>query len=333
MKIAVVCKASTQIGLGHLIRTYSFICQALKSRNDIQFDYYVIGDASLKKLIINPAIKAHFVHSEVDLVLKPSFDFLILDMTDVSNKNVNEWKKRANQVIVFSPIFNQFQYVDYYFGRTKYLQFEKKDFPKLKIYAGLEFAIIQENCKFISAGIFEENLNSDHLPIAIAMGGGDAKNKTLEVLKALKKCKVPATFWVMVGEGYKHSVEDLVTEIRKDTNHEIILAKTNSSMWRILHNCVLCILPGGITSYEAVYAGLPSINFFEQDSQRFLLNEILEFGAAWDFGIYSQDTLERIVEFVEDLSRNRKKLLQMHVNSKSLIDNNGVNRILEIITK
>lgn len=332
MKITVICKASTQIGLGHLIRTYTFICQSLKYRSDIEFEYLIIGDVSLKKLIIHPKVEANFFSDESELKILNKSDFLIIDMTDVVEGNLKEWKKQANRIVVISPIFNQFEHVDFYFGRTKYLQFDANNFPGLKVFAGLEYAIIQENCKFISAGIYEENLNSDHLPIAIAMGGGDAKNKTLEVLKALKKCKVPATFWVMVGEGYKHSVEDLVSEIRKDTSHEIILAKTNSSMWRILHNCVLCILPGGITSYEAVYAGLPSINFFEQDSQRFLLSEILEHNAAWDFGIYSKETLEKIVEFIEDLSSNRKKLLQMHVNCKSIIDNNGVNRILEILS-
>ena len=36
-----------------------------------------------------------------------------------------------------------------------------------------------------------------------------------------------------------------------------ILAKTNRSMWRVLGNCSLAILAGGVTSYEAAFAGCP----------------------------------------------------------------------------
>jgi spore coat polysaccharide biosynthesis predicted glycosyltransferase SpsG len=163
------------------------------------------------------------------------------------------------------------------------------------------------------------------------MGGGDANNKTLELLKGLTHCNVPATFWVMLGEGYKHSLDELTDQIRKDAKHEIILAKTNSSMWHILANCVLAILPGGITSFEAVRAGLPSINFFDTPEQEYLIKEICENNAAFNFGKYSTQTINEISLFIEQLYYNRKTLLKMHVDSKGLIDGNGAIRIIEDI--
>src|SRR5690606_13803362 len=101
-------------------------------------------------------------------------------------------------------------------------------------FASLDYAIIQENCKNIRTSAYEDNLELQHFPIAISMGGGDAANKTLSVLRSLKKCPVPATFWVMLGEGYKHSFDKLVNEIISDSKHEIILARANKSMWQIL---------------------------------------------------------------------------------------------------
>lgn len=333
MIISIYCKASTQIGLGHLIRSFSFANQILLFDKDISVNFYLIGDVSLSKLITNKSINVKAVPSESDFVEIIETDILVLDMTDISLNLLNKLKATSKVSAILSPVFNYYNHIDLYFGRTKYLNFDIEQFPNLKIFAGFEYAIIQDNCKKISAGTFEQNLNSTYFPIAIIMGGGDATNKTLELLRGLKHCTVSATFWVMLGEGYKHSLDDLIDEIRRDTNHEIILAKTNSSMWSILQNCVLCILPGGVTSFEAVYAGLPSINFFENKSQEFLLREIAEHKAAYNFGEYNLELITEISKLIEELFKNRKKLLQMHVNSKNLIDNRGSQRILETIKK
>ena len=95
----------------------------------------------------------------------------------------------------------------------------------------------------------------------------------------------------------------------------------------------MCVLPGGITSFEAVYAGLPAINFFETESQRFLLREIVDENATFDFGVYSPETLGLISNFIEDVYYNRKKLFQTHINTKMLIDLKGTERIINKLIK
>ncbi len=333
MILNVFCKASSKIGLGHLIRSNSFINQVLEKQTKLAVNFYLIGDKSLLKLIKNSNIQVYCVENEVEIIplLKPS-SISIIDMLEMEVNTLTIIKNSTSRTVILSPIFNHFEMIDFYFGRTKYLNFEPSNYPNLKIYAGFEYAIIQKNCTPISSGVYEENLKNINFPIAISMGGGDAHNKTLEVLKALKKCKVNATFWVMVGEGYKHSFDDLIDEIRNDTSHEIILAKTNSSMWNILKNCVLGILPGGVTSFEAVYAGLPTINFFERESQQFLLQELVEHQVTLNFGLYSTETLEKVSSAIEKLYLSKKDLLQMHINTKFLIDGEGANRVFEIIS-
>jgi spore coat polysaccharide biosynthesis predicted glycosyltransferase SpsG len=333
MILNVFCKASVRIGLGHLIRSYSFASQVIEKHPDIEIVYYLIGDISFAKLIDNPKISLCCIENEKEVLtyLQPSA-ISFIDMVEIDVSLLDRIKQKTKITVALSPVFNHFGLIDFYFGRTKYLSFHQTDFPNLKIYAGLEYAIIQKNCTPISSGIYEENLKSKSFPVAISMGGGDAQNKTLEVLRALKSCNVNATFWVMVGEGYKHSFNELIDEVRSDTAHEIILAKTNRSMWNILKNCVLCILPGGITSFEAAYAGLPTLNFFEQESQRFLLQELVEHKAAIDFGLYSGKTLETISEYIEKVYASKKELLQMHINTKFLIDGEGANRIFNTLT-
>jgi spore coat polysaccharide biosynthesis predicted glycosyltransferase SpsG len=329
MTITVCCKASTKIGLGHLIRSASFVNQISGAKPDVRINFILIGDPELTKLFHNPRVNLEPHTSEESVIDIPQSDVLILDMIDIQEATLMRFRKRCLKTASLSPIFNHFDKIDFYFGRTKYVNFNPVNYPSLKIFAGLPYAIISENCLRISAGKFEECLHSRHFPIAVIMGGGDATNKTLNVLKALKTCRVPATLWVMLGEGYKHSMDTLIEETRKDSTHEIILAKTNRSMWHILNNCVLCITTGGVTSFEAVYAGLPAVNFSDSDSQRFLLQELVENNAAFDMGIYSPETLQNISQLIEDLYNDKHRLLQMHVNTKSLIDHQGALRILD----
>lgn len=331
MRMTVICKASTHIGLGHLIRSKTFVTQILAVKKDIELDYILIGDKELLKILTNQSVNIYAYENEEQIEKINSSDYLVLDMIEMNESVLLNLKKFTQKTVILSPIFNHLDKVDYYFGRTKYTGFDKQDYPDLKVYAGLEYAIIQDNCRVISAGIFEDNLKNKNYSIAVSMGGGDANNKTLEVIKALKACKSQVTFWVMLGEGYKHSYDDLVNEIKKNTSHEIILAKTNSSMWNILKNCILCILPGGITTYEAVYAGLPTINFFDDYSQKFLIQELLDNKAAYNFGLYTVETLNKIVAFIDEVVNSPKELLQMHVNTKMLIDGQGSSRILNIL--
>lgn len=327
MKIAVICKASTEIGFGHLIRSKTFVAKLLKIEPQFDVQLVIIGRNKLKKLVEGEIPHYAIISKEQELTLPTLYDICFIDMTEMSTSIMQCIKQQVRLTVSLSPIFNQMQAVDLFFNRTQYYSLEKDKAPA-HIYAGFKYAFVQKNCTKINAGIYEENLESVNFPIAISMGGGDAANKTLRFLQSLKKCKVPATFWVMLGEGYQHSYDALINEIRKDSNHEIILAKTNRSMWQILKNCILAILPGGITTYEATYAGLPTISLFQSEKQQFLVKELVEKNACINLGLINDENLEKLNRLIEELYYHRQQLLQMHVHSKNLIDDHGVNRIL-----
>ncbi len=331
MIISIICKSSIQIGLGHLIRSYSFAEQISKTFPEIKIVFNLIGDKNFQNILTNPKIVYRFFENDSSLAITEYSDITFLDMTEIDGIALQRVKQQTSKIVLLSPVFNHLDQIDYLFSRTKYLGFSPTDYPNLKIYSSFEYTIIRENCISINAGEYERNLFSSPFPIAISMGGGDASNKTFEVVQALKKCKTRLMFWVLIGHGYNHSLDALLKEIRLHSQHEIILAHTANSMWQILKNCALCVLPGGITTYEAVFAGLPSINFSYNSSQQFLIKELVEKNAAFDFGVYSEEVLTDICSFIEGISQNPRTLLEMHVYTKYLIDGNGSIRILNTI--
>ena len=325
MNILFICKASIETGFGHLIRSRSLALQIRNASLNNNIVFKVIGESVADRLLSDSKLDYSIYKNELDCSLHKHYDICYLDMISITEELFTRVSNLTKLKVSISPIFNKMSSVDAFFNRTKYNKYSDEQLP-LRTYGSLDYTIIQEDCKKINTYIYEENLKLKNFPIAICMGGGDAANKTLEILKALKNCEVPATFWVMLGEGYKHSYDKLIDVIKSNSNHEIILAKTNKSMWQILRNCTMAILPGGITTYEAAYAGLPTINLLEQETSFFLIQELEENNVCRYQGLFNYDNIQKLNETIKYLYENRKELLLMHLNTKDLIkDQSGLN--------
>lgn len=326
MKLLFVCKASTEIGLGHLIRSRT-LASGLHALGGSRIDFTLIGDRSLISLVNGYVQEKQAFSRESEFSLSGHYDIVFVDMLEMTPDTMKDIRARAALVVCLSPIFNLMGQVDLLFSRTRYQTVA--DSAPGQVFAGLEYTLIQDDCSKIGAGAYESTLESGNFPIAICMGGGDAPNKTLKLLRALKDCAVDATFWVMLGEGYKHSYDDLIAEIRTNKRHEIILARTNKSMWQVLRNCAVGIFSGGVTSYEAVYAGLPSVNLLDRPDQEFLIRELVENNACWNMGVLSDRTLAHLNSHIESLRNDHVALMKMHIDAKRLIGGDAPQRILD----
>ena len=321
MNILFVCKASVDIGFGHLIRSRTLAIALSNTYNDVNIDFNLVGNSTFSELLRNVPFPINIVQSENEIILQKDCNVVILDMLEAEKEFLQKVKKKSKILVSLSPVFNNFPFIDILFNRTKYLG--KTEVPKF-VYAGLEYSIVQENCKKISTASYERNLQLEYFPIAISMGGGDAANRTLQCLKELKKCKVPATFWVLLGEGYQHSYDELVAEIKRDTVHEVLLVKTNKNMWHILSNCLLLTILGGVTAYEAAYAGIPTLIYNDKPDREFLVKELVENNVAFDFSDW-----RKITKKIEELYSQKKELLMMHIMSKDIIVNKAHMMIYE----
>ena len=102
-------------------------------------------------------------------------------------------------------------------------------------------------------------------------------------------------------------------------------------MWQLLGNCSFIITTSGITSYEAVYVGIPSITFYENENQYFLIKELLENDITINGGIFKDNSINKLSRIIDDLLKDKQKLITMHLNTKKRIGSNAGNLILEYI--
>jgi spore coat polysaccharide biosynthesis predicted glycosyltransferase SpsG len=317
-----VCRGSAEEGLGHLIRTRAVVEAAA---GVLEASVVAIGDQHAATLLAGLPVPYRVVKREDEAVEHGAgADAVVFDLIRLSGA---AWSglTEGRLSVSLSPIFEHLSEVDLAFSRTRY-PYPGCHPPQDGRHYGLEYAIVRPECRRIDTGTFAHGLDDDVLSLAIAMGGADAANRTLEVLQALRGLPAPATLWVLLGEGYAHSYRALVESVRLDARHEVILAKTNRSMWRILRNCSLAILAGGVTTYEAAYAGLPSINVLDRENGRELVRELIERGAAIDADVGGATGLDALAPIVAALEADRERLLHAHRAARGLIDGRGAER-------
>lgn len=325
MKLHVVCSGSVSIGMGHLFRARSF-ARAIAPLAEVQVT--AIVDASLEPLFADIDVPVRCIAFESELAeMDVEADVTVLDTTTLDVPIVEHLKDASGLIASLSPVFDNMEMVDCVFLRHTAAQ------PLgPATYTGLEYAVFSEYCRPIPSDVFGVAARKSYLPVAICMGGSDASNKTLRVLEALVNGGTPLTLWVLLGEGYGHQYDELVRTVRDRPQHEVILAKTNRSMWQILENCALAVLSGGLTTVEAVYAGLPSINLFERKIHADLMAEsFYERGVCVNAGVMSSHALTRMQAAVDELAGDRLKLLAMHQQSRGLLDNQGAHRVYEVL--
>jgi spore coat polysaccharide biosynthesis predicted glycosyltransferase SpsG len=330
MKIAVFCTGGTNLGFGHFFRSKTFVKSAPR---DIDIRIFPVVDNEDKHIFKELGAVCSLCDSELMArteILQYIPDMVVFDTVHCSDETFFQLKEQIQYTVSISPVFNQIPNLDYLFTRNA----NTLPVTDVTIFKGFKYAILNENCKFIPDEVYYHNLSKEFLTVGIAMGGGDAPNKTLNILKSISKINNSCMFWVLLGEGYKHSYQDLVNSIAKDSNHEIILAKTNRSTWNILSNCSVAILAGGLTTMEAVYAGLPTLNIFEKEDHLHATGiEVFEKNMAENFGLLNEESINNLIKKLEHLSTRKSLLLEMRENSKGKVDKLGPVRIYEELKK
>lgn len=334
LRVLFVCRGSRRDGLGHVMRSR---CVAAEMSRRASVRMAVVGESFVDNLLAGRGVN-YVVGEDESVVLETFRSFkphvVVFDALRIGDETLNELR-RCRLTVSLSPIFDHLSQVDLVFHRTEYFgddwNFGSATSTGPEVRSGLPYAVIREQCLPIDEVTYRRSISQNPLAIVISMGGADAHNKTLETLRAIRQVRSPLLIWALLGEGYGHSYENLVECVRENRQHEIILAKTSDSMWRVMHSCALAILAGGTITYEAAYAGLPSINVFDDGAHVFLIRELVEKGLCVHAGYPFSDSLDVVVANLTYLEAHREELFAMHQRARGAIDGRGASRIAEEI--
>lgn len=327
--LVLATRGSVLDGLGHVMRSRA-VAEEL-ARMGATPRLLVLGDDSSEALLRHSGLPFeycaddHALADRVEEIGARSVGFDMLRFDPAAFARV----ARGRLTFSLSPVFDQLARVDHLFHRTTHEDpawAGRSPFPR--IHKGLDYAIVGERCRRIPTPVYRAHLKGEPLSLAISMGGADAANRTLDILRTLSAARCSLLVWVVLGEAYTHSYEELVASVR-GTKHEVILVKSNESMWRVLQNSCLLICSSGLTPYEAAFAGLPTIVLPERPEAVFLVRELEEKGAC--LVLPPGCGPERIIPVVEAWEANRAEIFARHLAGKRLIRAQGTRQVARTI--
>lgn len=316
-------------GLGHLVRS---LCVAKEVAKDSPVRIVKIGDGSGSHLVAEtglPCIEASEDGVAADAVLASGARVCVFDALEFEDSAFTRVRE-VSTTVSLSPEFSALSVTDHLIHRTtrENPHWDKtKGFPR--IHKGLAYTILPDWLRRVPERAYREHAKEARLAIAISMGGSDASNRTLALLDLLSEVPCPLVIFIALGDAYTHSYERLLRHAEHN-RQEVILVKSNESMWRVLRTASLLLCAGGLTTYEATFVGIPSINVLQRSEWTYLFEELTESGACVTVPA-AKDSLARTVEYVLELYTNRNSLLEMRAATKGLIRSGGAKRVAKLI--
>lgn len=191
---------------------------------------------------------------------------------------------------------------------------------------GPQYALLRE--EFRQARLHKTSPHRGQLnQLLVFFGGSDPGNETGKVLSALNQLKIPnLTVDVVIGSLNPHR-NTLITTYQAMPgvrfHHDI------HYMARLMREADLMVGAGGTTSWERCCVGLPALVITIADNQVALTHHLAQAGIVFHLGASSQVSATDIGNALQALRTNPHKLSEAAMLGSSLVDGQGVKRVIE----
>jgi len=332
-KIVFRCDASSEIGLGHVIRSLA-VAKELQEKNKIifasavdqtnsyireyDFEIFSKNDNENEETFLTRAITK--LHPDVLFIDKKySYDSAFLNELKKNNvkimmmDNLCEGLSACDEIVFHSLHFDENLL-------KEYLSQEKIAHVKM----GPKYIILRNEILSLKNKIERDLHNPPN--IIVTTGGSDPKGVLIKIIKWLKEINLPANIYLLVGHAFKF--KDQLEDIKENLpdNFRVV---PYSPQEIIKADIVICTF--GVTIYEMIYLQIPTIcisHTVENANDSKIINE--KYGVIKDMG-YIDDINSGDLNIAIRNIMQEDKHQKMVERCDNIIDGMGAKRVGEKI--
>jgi len=342
MNIFIRTDASNNIGTGHVMRCLTLADELRQKGTDINFICRE-RPGNLISYIENRGYKVHQLPGDIDIETdrrlikeivskcetKP--DWVIIDHYDIDISWEYPLREHVKKIMVIDDLANRRHDCDllldqnYSKKENRYNGFIPENCVQL---LGPEYAILRPQFQKARDNLRERDGGVNR--ILIFMGGVDPKNITSKALRAIHMLdRSDIVVDVVIGNlnPYHDEIKILTSKIPNTICHHNV-----EDLAKLMSSADFCIGAGGTTTWERCCVGLPAITIILAENQKDISESLDKEGAIINLGWYQNITEYNIKEVVEGLIDNPQKMVSMSDKSRSLVDGEGVIRVVDTIT-
>ncbi len=302
MKILILSQGDFKSGKGHINRS-NLVYEYLKKKK-IGVDYFSFNGS--KKIKIYNRKNKNINKNEFVKKIK-SANTIITDEVSCPKGLINLLKKKFICSISPNGKFNK--YAKIIFSRTHPIGRYSKN-----TIISSSFNNFLPGSNLIKIKNYKNIISSKNkITIGISMGGYDKHNKTLKLLKILLNFKKFIKLIILFNKTDLKNYNKISDYLRAN-KFDYKLSAMKKNTWKIFSGSAFLYLSGGISAYESIFVGIPSINIINDPHKKKLTEYLTKFKLT---NIYKITEKKKISNITELYFRNNNLLL----NQKNKIDN------------
>ncbi|NFE60768.1 UDP-2,4-diacetamido-2,4,6-trideoxy-beta-L-altropyranose hydrolase [Clostridium botulinum] len=327
MKIAIRADGGNEIGMGHIMRT-SVLAKELRKNNEVFYvckqskfspQKYANGINKLKEEGFNVVL----VNEDTCLkeLIKIQSDCLITDSYDVNEDYFNITKKHFKSTGYIDDMNLYYFNVNFIINQNigaELLQYKTNKGTKL--FLGTDYIMLREEFR----NDYDKIINKSISKIMVTVGGSDINGITNKICNTLKEMH----FELHIVIGPCFSSKYIYELVNLSDEYKNIKLYFNANMIDIMKQCDICISGCGSTLYELAACGVPTIGIVLAENQKEIGEKLADLKIVENLGYYTDLKSEKLVSVIMDFDLNMEKRKIMSRKSKSMVDGQGVKRIV-----
>ncbi|TYB78756.1 UDP-2,4-diacetamido-2,4,6-trideoxy-beta-L-altropyranose hydrolase [Bizionia myxarmorum] len=331
-KILFRADGNSEIGLGHLYRTFALI-EMLKEN----YECRLVTRSDSELIIIPKTYKVDLVPVSIYINDEPkwlaenyntSANLIIADGYAFDSNYQKEIKKLGYKLIYIDDLTTIENSADIVINHSLVVtreHFQAKPYTKFAL--GSHFAMLRP--KFIE--VAKKSKQPKKIKEAfISFGGVDFYDLTSKAVEALINIKSIHKIHVLIGAAYKH--QNIFEIETRNSNVKIYRNLSEEEVIGVMQKCQLAIIPSSTISYEVCSVKMLIICGYFIDNQELIYKGLKKNNVifpAGDYTLYNISKFEGIINEVinSDISTQN----QMLKNQKKLFDGKQKQRFLNII--
>ena len=355
MKLLFRCDASVMIGTGHLMRCLSIantakllgwkICFVIRDPSEKIIDQISCAGHKICKIETTnhiqkkspstlqhgdwlPVSQNQDAQETIDLIKDFNPAWVIVDHYALDSEWHSTIKRQGVNILVIDDLGDRNVSCDLLLDQNLGASPEKY-FGKVpshcKLLLGPDYGLLRSEFREWREKSIKGRLGRNMKYILITMGGVDAQNYTLRVLREIANSKrvKDFVFIVVIGELYPH--KNSLYEFIETSRVKINVLSNVRNMAELMSKSDLCIGAAGVTSLERCCLGLPTISFAIANNQECVLEQLVKNECSIATSVKSI-----LTDFEELLKPGEEhRLRQLSMKSAQLIDGYGVQRLLD----
>ena len=332
---------NAQIGTGHIMRCLS-IAETLRRKGaDCVF---ISADNVQEALIESRGFKLislgtqwNNLEGEEDIVIaeiqKNNIKTLVIDSYYVTETYLKKLREKTRTVYIDD--INSFVYpVDLLVNYSIYAEDMNYREAYGKAGLGTDFAL---GCKYVPLreefSSVSRSYGESVKKFLVSTGGTDNFNVAGKLLDFLSRCDWFGTleYYVIIG---KYNSNKPVLEEKWGECKNVCLLYNISNISDYMKKCDIAVTAGGVTVYELLACGLPSVVYTLADNQLFAAEKLAALGLMPYAGDV-RNSITEVLDFISDFIASKRKDLSYRAavskRMQSTVDGRGCERLAERI--